>query len=68
MNATISHQCYIYISYRQFEIMYLLVPGSFIIRHIESGTKRWVAELRRVSVIFVNLTQAFTEDKLPVRE
>jgi hypothetical protein len=39
-----THQQYIQISVR---------------RHLSSGTKRWLAELRKVSVIFVNLTSPF---------
>lgn len=36
-----------------------------VLRHIESGTKSWLAELRNVTVIFLNLTVPFKEHKLP---
>lgn len=35
-----------------------------VLRHIDSGTKQWLAELRRASVIFVNLTRPFREEQL----
>eukprot|EP01117_Protostelium_nocturnum_P014485 TRINITY_DN5511_c0_g2_i2.p1 TRINITY_DN5511_c0_g2~~TRINITY_DN5511_c0_g2_i2.p1 ORF type:complete len:1733 (+),score=655.57 TRINITY_DN5511_c0_g2_i2:165-5363(+) len=36
------------------------IPDS-VLRHIDSGTKSWLAELRRVSVIFLNLTVPFKD-------
>jgi len=36
-----------------------------VTRHVISGAKRWLAELRNVSVIFLNLTTPFKENKLP---
>lgn len=35
-----------------------------VLRHIESGTKSWLAELRYVTVMFLNLTVPFKEYKL----
>ena len=34
-------------------------------RHVSSGSTRWLAELRNVTVIFLNLTTPFKEYKLP---
>ena len=39
------------------------VPKA-VLRHIYSGTKRWLAELRHISVVFVNLTTPFKEHKV----
>lgn len=36
-----------------------------MLRNIASDTKRWLAELRTISVIFLNLTSPFKEEKLP---
>jgi hypothetical protein len=35
-----------------------------VLRHIYSGTKKFIGELRTVSVVFVNLTSPFVESKL----
>lgn len=35
-----------------------------VLRHIHSGSKRWLAEFRQISVIFLNLTTPFTEKQL----
>jgi len=36
---------------------------SAVIRHVDGGTKRYLAELRTVSVIFVNLTTPFKPNR-----
>jgi len=35
-----------------------------VLRNVASDTKRWLAELRNISVIFLNLTSPFKEEKL----
>jgi hypothetical protein len=39
------------------------VPKA-VLRHIYSGTKRWLAELRHISVVFINLTAPFKEHRV----
>ena len=45
------------------QILESYIPQA-VLRHIHSGTKRWLAELRHISVVFINLTKPFKEHKV----